>query len=107
SFQTTHDPRHRDGPTLVYPEQKSIFARSPFEILADWNWIARDGFSVEGDQPVGEQRRILDCDRSRMPKRSRIPGLVAYRVNLLLNWFEELQTEFLSSISEPARGEDR
>jgi hypothetical protein len=62
---------------------KSILPGSAFEFGAGGKRIVRVGFSVEGYQPVGKRRRILDRDPPRMSTRSRIPGLVADRVNLL------------------------
>lgn len=92
---------------MVAPEKKSIFAGSAFEFGAGRKRIVRVGFSVEGYQPISQQRRIIYRDRPRMSTRSRIPGLVADRVNLLRLRFQELQTELPCSISEPPGGEVR
>jgi hypothetical protein len=86
-----------------YPEQKSIFTRSPLEFFARWKPILRDGFAVKGHQPIREERRILLPNRSRRSTGFGKSRLISDRVNLLWHRFQKFEAKFPSLIGEPPR----
>jgi hypothetical protein len=103
-FKAPHYSCHRHGATVVDPEDKPMFPSSPLEFFTGRDWILRISLQVERHQPVGEQRRITQCDRSHVSRDSWMCRIVTDRINSLRHRFQESQTELPRSISEPSRG---